>query len=180
MLMSVCIAASNTRVYAPVATTRLCPICADMDLLCTIRIHVAMFKKSHIYTFSPKISKVVSERSCARWACPGCRLGKQLRAQANIKKHVLLLLYGSRHMLHAFLLIDSGSDKFGYCLEDLDALERPSYRLFQFSDLLVTTTLASLLQRHAQQLSWQPKLNPGIQRVESCIKGGARPRKPVI
>jgi len=96
------------------------------------------------------------------------------------KKHVLLLLYGSRHMLHAFLLIDSGSDKFGYCLEDLDALERPSYRLFQFSDLLVTTTLASLLQRHAQQLSWQPKLNPGIQRVESCIKGGARPRKPVI
>jgi hypothetical protein len=45
---------------------------------------------------------------------------------------------------------------------------------------IVTTTLASLLQRHAQQLSWQPKLNPGIERVESCIKGGAKPREPVI
>jgi len=114
------------------------------------------------------------------WWCFQRRIVYQKRLLSIFETNVLLPLCGTGRTLCAFLLIDSGSDESGYCLEDLDALERPSYRWFQFSDLLLTTTLGSLLQRHAQQLSWQPKLNPGIERVESCIKGGAKPREPVI
>jgi len=114
------------------------------------------------------------------WWCFQRRIVYQKRLLSIFETNVLLPLCGTGRTLCAFLLIDSGSDKSGYCLEDFDALERPSYGLFQFSDLLLTTTLASLLQRHAQQLSWQPKLNPGIEREESCIKGDAKPRKPVI
>jgi hypothetical protein len=114
------------------------------------------------------------------WWCFQRRIVYQKRLLSIFETNVLLPLCGTGRTLCAFLLIDSGSAESGYCLEDLDALERPSYRWFQFSDLLLTTTLGSLLQRHAQQLSWQPELNPGIERVESCIKGGAKPRKPVI